>query len=100
MVIDPLSYFSETNLFQQPSLEGTNEEGESVGESGSMGCGCQNCIGQPRNKMLGKFQGYHEIDPQKDEPSAKDEEFFFLCDYRISGLVLKSRKWGMQALFY
>ena len=86
-------------LFQQPSLDGTNEEEESVGESGSMGCGCQNCSGQPRNKVLGRFQGYHEIDPRKDQPPA-NEEFFFLCDYKMSGLVLKTRKWGMQALFF
>lgn len=87
-------------MFQRPSLEGNNEEVEdSVGESGSIGCGCQHCSGQPRNKMLSRFQGYDEIDPEKHQMPA-NEEFFFLCDDKISGLLLKSRTWGTQAVFF
>ena len=99
MVIDPLSYFGhiydtkdKDAVDPKPILDGTNKE--SVGESGLMGCTCQACINQIREKRLGKFQGYHEINPSKEQ-APKNEQFFFLCDHKINGMVLMTRSWGM-----
>ena len=75
----------------EPVLDG--EDKESVGESGLMGCACQACIKQPSKHRLGKFQAYHEIVPSEQQPP-HDDDFFFLCDHKINGMVLNTRKWG------
>lgn len=100
VVIDPLSYLTyisgEMNLDAaagRPSLDGTDEGKSSVGESDRMGCGRQACSIQLRENILVKFHRYSEIDPLK-RPPPRSQEYFFLCDHKTPGMVLKSRKWG------
>ena len=77
--------------FPGPDFDG--EDKDSVGESGLMGCACQACINQPNKHRQGKFQAYHDIDPSKQQLH-HDDRFFFLCDHKINGMVLDTRKWG------
>ena len=71
------------------------EDKDSVGESGLMGCACQACINQPSKHRLGRFQAYHLIDPS-EQPRPQEDEFFFLCDHKLNGMVLGTRKWGTR----
>ncbi len=61
------------------------------------GCQCDAC-GKARPETVlsgyGDFAAYaHLIAPKDDPPN--EEEFFFLCSYKIVAFVLKERKWSM-----
>jgi hypothetical protein len=61
------------------------------------GCQCDAC-GKARPETVlsgcGDFAAYaHLITPEDDPPN--EEEFFFLCSYKIVAFVLRERKWSM-----
>lgn len=95
VVIDPSSFYEDIlgkgDRDPKPDFDGNDKD--SVGESGLMGCACQACINQPNKRRVGRFQAYHGIVPSKQQPP-HDDEFFFLCDHKINGMVLNTRKWG------
>ena len=99
-MIDPSSFYEydrdtreNDDPDPQPTFDGENKD--AVGESGLMGCACQACINQPSKRGLGRFQAYHDIIPSKQNPP-DDDQFFFLCNHAIHGMVLNTRKWGTR----
>ncbi len=60
------------------------------------GCQCDTCSKARPETVLsgyGDFAAYaHLIAPEDDPPN---EEFFFLCSYKIVAFVLRERKWSM-----
>ena len=61
------------------------------------GCQCDACVKartddeQPR---YGKFAAYADLISSKDAPPNEDE-FFFLCSYKVVAFVLRVGKWSM-----
>lgn len=100
MVIDPLAYFgrfafeySDRGTKQDgPLIEDPDEEQE-AGDSNATGCQCPSCAANPSQVRHDRFQGFHSLYPDEDEPP-KDELFFFLCAQRVFAFILKSRTWG------
>lgn len=62
------------------------------------GCPCDACDkAHPKTDLsgyYGSFAAYANLISPKDDPPNEDE-FFFLCSYKIVAFVLRERKWSM-----
>lgn len=61
------------------------------------GCRCNNCRethSKKRQPPHGRFTAYAHLVSLKDDPPNEDE-FFFLCGYKVVAFVLREGKWSM-----